>query len=42
VSLYYLDSSALVKRYLTEVGSAWVAALTDPGTENMIILSKLT
>jgi predicted nucleic acid-binding protein len=27
VSLYFLDSSALVKRYVTETGSAWIKAL---------------
>ena len=26
---YYLDSSALVKRYVVEPGSAWVSSLFD-------------
>lgn len=27
---YFFDSSALVKRYVREVGSDWVGQLTDP------------
>ncbi len=27
---YYMDSSALVKRYAHETGSLWVRSLTDP------------
>ena len=30
VSDYYLDASALVKRYVDEIGSAWVRQLTEP------------
>jgi hypothetical protein len=30
---YYLDASALVKRYALETGSAWIIELTDPGTD---------
>jgi predicted nucleic acid-binding protein len=29
MSNYFLDTSALVKRYLVEVGSAWVIRLTE-------------
>jgi hypothetical protein len=29
VAVYFLDSSALVKRYAQETGSAWVEMLTD-------------
>ena len=29
MSLYFLDSSALVKRYESETGSNWIRALTD-------------
>jgi predicted nucleic acid-binding protein len=36
VSAYYFDSSALVKRYAQEVGSSWVASLTDPRSGNDI------
>jgi predicted nucleic acid-binding protein len=42
VSIYFLDSSALVKRYVTETGSAWIRALTDPGTHNPLIIARIT
>jgi predicted nucleic acid-binding protein len=31
---YFLETSALVKRYVAERGSGWVTALTNPGTGN--------
>ena len=37
---YYLDSSALVKRYVTETGSAWVQALCQDAA-NAIFISEL-
>jgi len=42
VSLYFLDSSALVKRYVTETGSAWISALTDPENRNPLIIARIT
>ena len=30
MAVYYLDSSALVKRYASELGTAWILSLTDP------------
>jgi hypothetical protein len=42
VSHLFFDSSALVKRYLTETGSAWVISLTDPAAGNSIILAEIT
>jgi uncharacterized protein len=42
MSTLFFDSSALVKRYLTEVGSAWVAAQTDPGSNNVIVVAEIT
>lgn len=30
MAVYFLDSSALVKRYINETGSAWVVRLFDP------------
>jgi predicted nucleic acid-binding protein len=34
VNILFLDSSALVKRYVTEVGSAWVKGGSDPAAGN--------
>ena len=42
MSYFYLDSSALVKRYLTEIGSAWVGVLTDPAVGNSIVVAEIT
>ena len=39
---YYLDSSALVKRYVTsEVGSLWIQRITDPATAPLILMSHI-
>jgi uncharacterized protein len=42
MSLLFFDSSALVKRYLTEVGSAWTAALLDPSVGHTIVVATIT
>jgi len=39
---YYLDSSATVKRYAQETGTAWVVSITDPTAENSILISEIT
>ena len=39
---YYLDTSALVKCYAQEVGSGWVAALTDPSQGHTLYTVRLT
>ena len=40
--MFFLDSSALVKRYLAEVGSTWVAGLCYPNSGNSIVLAAIT
>jgi hypothetical protein len=42
VSYYFLDTSALLKRYVIETGSTWVKKLTVPNSENRIIISEIT
>lgn len=42
MSVYFFDSSALVKRYISEVGSAWVQSLTDPAAANTIFIAQIT
>ena len=39
---YFFDTSALVKRYITEIGSDWVRTLTDAQSGNRIILARIT
>jgi predicted nucleic acid-binding protein len=42
MSVFYLDTSALVKRYFPEIGSAWIQSLTDPAAGHTLIVSALT
>lgn len=39
---YYLDASALVKRYAPERGSAWIGEITDASMDCVILLSEIT
>jgi len=39
--VYFLDSSAVVKRYVAELGSAWVIQLLDPAQGNRFYLARL-
>jgi predicted nucleic acid-binding protein len=41
VAAYYLDTSALVKRYALEIGTAWVRALTDPSAGNDLFTVRI-
>lgn len=42
MGMYYLDSSALVKRYAREVGSSRIASLTDPSSADSIFIALVT
>jgi uncharacterized protein len=42
VTEYYLDASALVKRYADEVGSTWVRQITDREAQHTILLAEIT
>ena len=42
MSHFYLDASAIVKRYSPETGSAWVRSLIDPLSGHILALSKIT
>ena len=39
---YFLDTSALVKRYVREPGSPWIISLTDPAANNRCWLATFT
>jgi uncharacterized protein len=39
---YQCDASGLVKRYVDEVGSAWVRAIVDPASANIINIADIT
>ena len=42
MTVYFLDSSAVVKRYAQETGSAWIALLTDPQAGHHLYLARIT
>lgn len=42
MTAYFLDSSALVKRYVPETGSAWIRALSAPQTGNELFIARIT
>lgn len=39
---YYLDASALVKRYADEAGSVWIRQITDIEARHTIMLAEIT
>ena len=41
VSVYFLDSSALVKRYFEESGSTWIQTLTEPKARHKLIIARI-
>jgi predicted nucleic acid-binding protein len=42
VSVYFFDSSALVKRYVREAGTIWVVGITDLTAGNQIYIARIT
>lgn len=42
MAVYFFDSSALVKRYAQETGSAWVETLTAPQAGHRLYLARIT
>lgn len=39
---YFFDSSAIVKRYISETGTVWVENITNLKTGNNIYLARIT
>jgi hypothetical protein len=42
MATYFLDSSALVKRYIRETGSVWILDLFDPTLDNDFFVAAIT
>ena len=42
MAIYFLDSSAVIKRYAQEIGTAWVQALTLPTGPHSHFLARIT
>jgi hypothetical protein len=42
VSTFFLDTSALVKRYALEIGTDWVASICDPASGHTVLVAEIT
>jgi hypothetical protein len=42
VAVYFLDTSAVVKRYVQETGTAWIKALADQATGHFLYVDRIT
>jgi uncharacterized protein len=42
MTVYFADTSAIAKRYLPEVGSAWVTAWAHTQSGHAVVISRLT
>jgi predicted nucleic acid-binding protein len=42
LTVYFFDSSALVKRYVAETGTPWVQAVTTPLAQNTVVIARIT
>jgi uncharacterized protein len=42
VTIYFLDSSAIVKRYVPEKGTTWIQDLSDRQTRNQLFVAGIT
>ena len=42
MAIYFVDSSALVKRYISEIGSTWVLELFDFTQDNEFFIAAIT
>ncbi len=42
VNSYFLDTSALVKRYVPETGSNWIQSIADGATNKDLAISQIT
>ena len=42
VNAYFLDTSALVKRYVPELGSNWIQSITVTAAGNFLTISQIT
>ncbi|HKQ53050.1 MAG TPA: type II toxin-antitoxin system VapC family toxin [Pyrinomonadaceae bacterium] len=42
MAVYFLDSSAIVKRYVEEAGTDWVIGITSPEKDDSIYVARIT
>lgn len=42
MTIYFLDSSAIAKRYIPEIGTPWIRQITDPASQNDLFIARIT
>jgi uncharacterized protein len=42
LTVYYLDASALVKRYIREPGTSWIQSITTQSAQHSILLAEIS
>jgi len=42
MALYFLDSSAILQRYIQEPGREWIETLHDPAQEHELYITQVT
>lgn len=42
MAAFFFDTSALVKRFVRETGSAWVISLLKPSNKNTVYIARIT
>jgi predicted nucleic acid-binding protein len=42
VAIYFVDTSAVIKRYVQEPGTAWIRNLADPVTGHFLYVARIT
>lgn len=42
MTIYFFDSSALVKRYAEERGTAWISSLCEPSNNHTLLIANIT
>lgn len=42
MAIYFIDSSALIKHYIREIGSDWVLELFDPALNHEVFIAGIT
>ena len=42
MTTYYLDTSALLKRYVAETGSVWIREIVSPDSGHALLTARIT
>ena len=42
MAIYFLDSTALIKRYVDEIGTEWVRGIAEPAMDNRVYVAQTT